>query len=76
MVAIQARFALPCLFYTNPSIESRDFFEPFSTWLISIRNTTLRSRMMFSTDAEQWAKDTFQYADLGDSRRTKRLIKL
>ncbi|MBC8947388.1 transposase [Xenorhabdus indica] len=32
--------------------------------------------MMFSTDAEQWAKDTFQYADLGDSRRTKRLIKL
>ncbi|CAM3676430.1 transposase [Xenorhabdus thuongxuanensis] len=32
--------------------------------------------MMFSTNTEQWAKDTFQYADLGDSRRTKRLAKL
>ncbi|WP_255523222.1 IS4 family transposase, partial [Xenorhabdus sp. PB62.4] len=31
---------------------------------------------MFSTNTEQWAKETFQYADLGDSRRTKRLVKL
>ena len=31
---------------------------------------------MFSTDAEQWAKDTFQHSELGDSRRTRRLVKL
>ncbi|OOF22448.1 transposase DNA-binding-containing protein, partial [Salinivibrio sp. IB872] len=33
---------------------------------------------MFSTDAEQeqWAKDTFYHTELGDSRRTKRLVKL
>ncbi|PHM72251.1 transposase [Xenorhabdus sp. KJ12.1] len=29
--------------------------------------------MMFSTDTEQWAKETVQHADLGDSRRTKHL---
>lgn len=32
--------------------------------------------MMFLTDAEQWAKETFSRADLGDSRRTKRLINI
>ena len=31
---------------------------------------------MFSADAEQWAKDTFQHSELGDSRRTRRLVKL
>ncbi|PHM37114.1 conserved hypothetical protein [Xenorhabdus innexi] len=30
---------------------------------------------MFLTDAEQWAKDTFSQADLGEHRRTKRLVK-
>lgn len=31
---------------------------------------------MFSSDAEQWAKDTFLHTDLGDNRRTLRLVKL
>lgn len=31
---------------------------------------------MFSTDAEQWAHQTFSHADLGDRRRTKRLVSL
>ncbi|MGL4734051.1 MAG: IS4/Tn5 family transposase DNA-binding protein, partial [Enterovibrio sp.] len=31
---------------------------------------------MFLTDAEQWATKTFSQADLGDLRRTKRLVKL
>ncbi|WP_071825278.1 transposase DNA-binding-containing protein [Xenorhabdus poinarii] len=30
---------------------------------------------MFQTHAEQWADETFSRANLGDSRRTKRLIK-
>lgn len=32
--------------------------------------------MMFSVNAEQWATDTFSDAELGDLRRTKRLVKL
>ncbi|AWK40310.1 IS4-like element ISPlu9 family transposase [Photorhabdus laumondii subsp. laumondii] len=31
---------------------------------------------MFSTSAEQWANDTFQHAELGDKRRTNRLVKV
>ena len=31
---------------------------------------------MFSSDAEQWAEDTFAHADLGDTRRTKRLVNI
>ncbi|NHB87653.1 IS4 family transposase [Photorhabdus tasmaniensis] len=31
---------------------------------------------MFSANTEQWAKDTFQHAELGDKRRTKRLVQL
>ncbi|MGL4735439.1 MAG: IS4/Tn5 family transposase DNA-binding protein, partial [Enterovibrio sp.] len=31
--------------------------------------------MVFLTDAEQWATKTFSQADLGDLRRTKRLVK-
>ncbi|PQQ34160.1 hypothetical protein C6H68_25275, partial [Photorhabdus luminescens] len=31
---------------------------------------------MFSTCAEQWANDTFQHAELGDKRRTNRLVKV
>ncbi len=30
---------------------------------------------MFLTEAEPWAKDTFSRANLGDHRRTKRLVK-
>lgn len=31
---------------------------------------------MFSTSSEQWAKETFSHAQLGDSRRAKRLVVL
>lgn len=31
---------------------------------------------MFIKDTEQWAKEIFGHADLGDNRRTKRLVKL
>lgn len=32
--------------------------------------------MMFSVNAEQWATETFLDAELGDLRRTKRLVKI
>ena len=32
--------------------------------------------MMFSVNAEQWATETFSDAELGDLRRTKRLVKI
>ncbi|MGR5147623.1 IS4 family transposase [Photobacterium alginatilyticum] len=31
---------------------------------------------MFSANVEKWAKDTFQHSELGDSRRSRRLVKL
>ncbi|MDE1477873.1 CRISPR-associated endonuclease Cas3'' [Xenorhabdus bovienii] len=65
-----------CLSYTNPLIKkSGDFFESFSTLLISITTRLLRDGKMFYTHAEQWADETFSRAKLGDRRRTKRLIK-
>ncbi len=32
--------------------------------------------MMFSVNAEQWATETFSDTELGDLRRTKRLVKI
>ena len=31
---------------------------------------------MFSADTEQWARDTFHHSELGDRRRSKRLVQL
>jgi hypothetical protein len=32
--------------------------------------------MAFSMDTAEWAKKQFGYAELGDKRRTKRLVKM
>ncbi|WP_422631068.1 IS4/Tn5 family transposase DNA-binding protein [Photorhabdus stackebrandtii] len=31
---------------------------------------------MFSANTEQWAKELFQHAELGDTRRSKRLVQI
>jgi hypothetical protein len=31
---------------------------------------------VFSANTEQWAKETFQHAELGDKRRSERLVQV